>query len=133
MSRRRKPTPSPKQQQEPRRHRNTGAERPHLGITITFLPEGKVEVEPKYNAALIEQLDTIHEMAEEYNAEWEDDHKIAYYIGNLMDDYLGQWDTPIAQEEVDGTVGDVPHLSESPVLDRFDISDMEVVNKGIKK
>jgi hypothetical protein len=127
MSRRRKPNQPPQQQQQKRR--NTGADRPRLAITITFLPDGKVEVDPQFNNALIEQLDVIHEMAEEYDAEWTDDHKIAYYVGNLMDDYLAQWGPPITQEEVDTGVSEIPHIKDAPVIDRFDLADMEPVKK----
>lgn len=128
MSRRRTKTQSnpTSPQQEPRR-RNTKAERPFLNIGVSFLPEGKVEVDPKFNDALIEQLDVICSDSEEYDNRWEDDHKISYYIWTLMDGYLGQWDSPIAQEEVNATIPGVPHIKDSPVVDRVDISELEII------
>lgn len=124
MSRRRKAQP---QAPQPRRYRNTHAERPHLSLAVSFLPEGKIEVEPKFNDALIEQLDTICAATEDYDDEWTDDHKIAYYVWTIMDGFLAQWDTPISPDEVDADVADVPHLKDAPVVDQLDIAGMEIV------
>lgn len=123
MSRRRRNPPA----QQTRPQRNTRAERPVLTIDIAFLPDGKLEVEPRYNNALIEQLDVICRDTEEYDVAWHDDHKIAYYVWTVMDGFLAQWDPPVAQEEVDGAIPEVPHLNEVPVVDRLDIADMEIV------
>src|SRR5216684_2599797 len=110
MSRRRNKPSQPSPPQQPPRRRNTRAERPFLSIEVSFLPEGKVEVDPKYNDSLIEQLDVICGDSEEYDVQWEDDHKIAYYIWTLMDGFLTQWDPPVSQEEVNAAIPDVPHL-----------------------
>lgn len=123
MSRRRKIQQPP----PPRRHRNTRAERPSLTIGVSFLPDGKIEVDPKYNDALIEQLDVICGETEEYDIEWHDDHKIAYYVWTIMDGFLAQWDTPISPDEVDAAMPEVPHLKDAPVVDQLDIADMEIV------
>jgi len=129
MSRRRNRSNQPSPTPQPLRRRNTRAERPLLSIGVSFLPEGRVEVDPKYNDALIEQLDTICGDSEEYDVRWEDDHKIAYYIWTLMDGFLAQWDPAVAQEEVDATIPEVPHLKDAPVVDRFDIADLEILKK----
>jgi hypothetical protein len=132
MSRRRnKTTISPEPQPPPQsnRRRNTSAERPLLNITIGFLAEGKVEVDPKYNNALIEQLDVICGDSEDFDVNWTNDHKIAYYIWLLMDGFLSEWDPPVAREEVDATIPEVPHLKDAPVVDRFNLSDMEILKK----
>lgn len=113
-------------QHPPQRKRNTHADRPVLSIGINFLPDSKVEVDPKYNAALIEQLDVICQDSDEYDPRWEDEHKIAYYIWTLMDGFLSQWDMPISQEEVNAAIPGVPHIKEDPIVDRFDLKDTEI-------
>lgn len=123
MSRRKRPIPV----EQPRRQRNTRAEKPLLNIGVSFLPEGKIEVEPRFNDALIEQLDVICRESEDYDVEWTDDHKIAWYMWTILDGFLAQWDSPLAQEEVDGTIPEVPHLKDDPVLDRLDLAGMEIV------
>jgi hypothetical protein len=132
MSRRRKPKATTQDYQPPRRaSRNTGAEYPKLDIKISLHRDGKVEVDPAYNNAAIAHLDVLYEAAErdDYDPEWTDDHKIAFYVYDLMDGFLQQWDTPISQDEVDTPVSEVPTMQESPVVDRYDIADMEPVQE----
>lgn len=132
MSRRKKqsrpnsPPPNP-----PRRIRNTGAEYPKLTVTIDLRRDHTVLVDPVFNDAAIEHLDVLYEAAQrdDYDSAWSDDHKIAFYIWNLMEDYLQQWDSPVSQDEVDIPVSEVPHIKQSPVVDQFDLSGMERAKK----
>lgn len=129
MSRKQKPKI---QEYKPQRAgRNTGAEYPRLEIKIVLLRDGRVEVDPVYNNSAIVHFDTLYSAAErdDYDPDWTDDHKIAFFISDMMDGFLQQWDTPISQEEVDSPVSEVPTMQESPIVDRYDIADMEPVQE----
>lgn len=113
MSRRRKPA-APK------------LEAPNLTISILLRPDGAVEIDPQYNKPAIDHLDRLYHAArrEDYDPHWNDDHKIAFFMADMVESVLAQYGPSIDQEEVDASVAPVPHISEAPVLDVFDLNQM---------
>lgn len=138
MSRRRNPkTQQPRPHQPPLHQppspRRREPARPNLTVRISLLEDLRVEVDPVYNDAAIKYLDSLYAAAnrEDYEPEWTDDHKIAYYIQDLMDGFLTQWEIEPSREEDDGgSAPQVPHIRGAPVVDRFDLADAELARSG---
>lgn len=100
-----------------------------------MLADGRMEVDPKYNDAAMEHLDVLYGLAnrEDYDpVDWSDDHKIAFFISDMMAGFLAQWEAPDEGGGIDdgGTIPGVLHINESPVVDRFDLADMELARSG---
>jgi len=109
-------------------------QQPDLYVSISLFANGTVEIDPKYNKVAIAHLDELYQAAqvEDYDPEWPDDHKVAFFVYDAIENVLTQWGPPIAQEEVDGAVGTVPHIRDVPVRDRFDIANMETIKPKTK-
>ncbi len=112
-----------------------------MTVTLKMVPDRKsghiaIEVDPRYNEAAMEHLDVLYAAAkrEDYDANFDNDHKIAFWIADMMEVALAQWESPDSSEmgdvEKDGTIPGVPHIRESPVVDRFDLTDMEFARRG---
>jgi len=108
------------------------AEERILKINIWLRPDAAVEIDPEFNKLAIDHLDKLYEMAqrEDYENNWTDDHKIAFFLSDMIDSILVQYDAPIAREEVNGSVAPVPHITEAPVRDVFDINRMGLAKPG---
>jgi hypothetical protein len=91
-------------------------------------PNGRIEIDPKYNRAAIENLDRLYEKAErdDYDKNWDDDHKIAFFQYQVFDEILAQYDPP-SSPDLDPTPG-VPSLREAPVREVVDIATMTPAN-----
>lgn len=98
----------------------------NLNVTIGLRDDGTVAIDPQFNQAAVEHLDGLYMSAlrEDYDTQWTDDHKVAYFLADMIDHVLAQWGPPIDQEELDMAVPTVPHINEAPVRDRFDLSEM---------
>ena len=92
-------------------------------------PSGRIEIDPKFNSAAIENLDQLYQKAErdDYDKRWSDDHKIAFFLYQVFDEILAQYDPPPNADEVDPAPG-VPSLREAPVRDVIDIATMPRAN-----
>jgi hypothetical protein len=108
---------------QPADNSRQNSNQPYLRVIIDMHPDGRVEVDPKYNPAAIRNLDLLYDKAEreDYDKAWEDDHKIAFFQYQIFDEILAQYDPPPSADDVDPTPG-VPSLRDSSVRDVIDIA-----------
>lgn len=107
-----------------RSKRSQNSNQPTLRVRTEMTPDGQVEVDPVYNSRAIENLDRLYEKAgrDDYDPRWDDDHKVAFFLFQIFDEILSQYEAP-PSEDIDPTPG-VPHLREAPVRDVIDISQL---------
>jgi hypothetical protein len=116
-----------------RRNKQTAPEnKTILAVRIDMKTNGRVEVDPKYQPEAVVKLDDLYEKAhrEDYDASWTDDHKVAYFLFQIFDEILQQYE-PIP-EEIDATPG-VPHIRDAPVREVFDISSMSKASTNMNR
>jgi hypothetical protein len=102
----------------------TGAQYPRFEVKISLLRNGNVQVDPDYNKVAIAHFDSLYEHAgrDDYNPNWSDDHKIAFFISDMMDVSLQQWESPISPNETEEPISEIPNIKDNPVVERYDIA-----------
>jgi hypothetical protein len=106
---------------------------PYLSVTIKLHSgEKKLIIDPNYNNLSIEYIDGLYiDTREDYNLNWIDDHKIAYYMldtfEGIFDEYMETIGTPEALTYADPTTLAIKNLQDAPVRDVIDIRDMKRV------
>lgn len=97
-----------------------------LKITIEMMPTGRIEVDPKYNKQAIENLDRLYAKAEreDYDKNWDDDHKVAFFQYQVFDEILSQYEPPAPPDDDIDPASGVPSLREKPVRDVIDQATM---------
>lgn len=103
---------------------------PSLKISIEMLPNGRIEIDPKYNRAAIDNLDRLYEKAhrEDYDKNWDDDHKIAFFQYQVFDEILAQYEPDLMGDPDLNPAPGVPTMREKPVRDVIDIATMPRAN-----
>jgi len=66
---------------------------------------------------------------EDYDEGWTEDHKMAYFLSDMVDQVLVQWEPPETPEDRNGEA-QVPHIRETPVRDVYDIKDLQRAKSG---
>ena|ERR1051326_2451296 len=125
-------TTPPKSTTRRKTTRKQTPEGPNLDVRITMRLDGAVEIDPQFNKPMITHLDTLYTMAnrEDYDQEWTDDHKLAFFLADIIEQVLSQWGTPSDPDELDPQVSAMPHITESPVKDVLDLSRMTVAKSS---
>jgi hypothetical protein len=121
-----------------RRGRSGGNNNPNqnrqifLRVVTEMMSDGRVECDPKFNALAVVELDRLYEKAgrDDYDKSWEDDHKIAFFMYQVFDEILSQYERDIGftpDADLDPAPG-VPTLRDAPVREIIDIDTMPRAN-----
>jgi hypothetical protein len=114
------------------RKKNRPANRPNqsvLRVSTEMMTDGRVEVDPTFSQVAIENLDKLYVAAhrEDYDKNWEDDHKIAFFLFQVFVEILSQYDEPTTDRDLDPAPG-VPSLQDAPVREVIDLDTMPRAN-----